>query len=90
MKTTTVPQIITAAVLRALGQSLALVALYVAQRTGAAIMAAHRAHLAARVWLRSSHEFFAQDGDPIRCAGWQFVGYTFAAAVVALVLCINF
>ena len=44
----------------------------------------------ARVWLRSSHEFYAQDGDPIRCTGWQFVGYNIAAAVVAVLLSIKY
>ena len=92
MKTTTAtPQNITAAaVVRALAQCLTLAAVYGAQRTAAALKAARRATIAARAWLRSSHEFFAQDGDPIRCTGWQFVGYNIAAAVVNLVLCINF
>ena len=45
---------------------------------------------AARVWLRASHEFYAADGDPIRCTGWQFIGYNIAAAVVALLLCIEY
>ena len=44
----------------------------------------------ARVWLRASHEFFAADGDPIRCTGWQFVGYNIIAAVVAILLCIKY
>ena len=92
MKTTTAtPQNITAAaVVRALSQCLTLAATYGAQRTAAALRAAHRATLAARVWLRSSHEFFAQDGDPIRCTGWQFIGYNIAAVVVALLLCIEY
>ena len=77
-------------VLRAIGQLLTLAATYGAQRTAAALRAAHRATIAARVWLRASHEFFAQDGDPIRCTGWQFIGYNIAAVVVALLLCINF
>lgn len=38
----------------------------------------------AAAWLRASHEFCAQDGDPIRCTGWQLVGYNLAAAVVVL------
>ena len=92
MKTTTAtPQNITAAaVVRALAQSLTLAATYGAQRTAAALRAAHRATIAARVWLRASHEFFAEDGDPIRCTGWQFIGYNIAAAAAALLLCINF
>lgn len=79
MKTTTAtPQTITAAVV------------YGAQRIAAALKAAHRATLAARAWLRASHEFCAQDGDPIHCTGWQFVGYNLAAAVVVLLLCIKY
>lgn len=88
--TTTAPQIILAAVLRALGQSLTLAAIYGAQRTTAALRAAHRATIFARAWLRTSHEFYAQDGDPIRCTGWQFVGYNIAAAVVFVLLSIKY
>ena len=40
--------------------------------------------------LRASHEFYAQDGDPIKCTGWQFVGYNIAAVVVVLLLCIEY
>ena len=91
MKTTTAtPQITAAAVVRALAQSLTLAAIYGAQRTAAALRAAHRATIAARIWLRASHEFYAQDGDPIKCTGWQFVCYNLAAAVVALLLCIEY
>ena len=92
MKTTTAtPQNITAAaVVRAMAQSFTLAATYGAQRTAAALRAAHRATIAARIWLRASHEFYAQDGDPIKCTGWQFVGYNIAAAVVALLLCIEY
>ena len=92
MKTTTAtPQNITAAaVVRALAQSLTLAAIYGAQRTAAALRAAHRATIAARVWLRSSHEFYAQDGDPIKCTGWQFIGYNLAAAVAVVLLCIKY
>ena len=92
MKTTTAtPQNITvAAVVRTLAQCLTLAATYGAQRTAAAWRAATRATIAARVWLRASHEFYAQDGDPIRCTGWQFIGYNIAAAVAALLLCIEY
>ena len=92
MKTTTAtPQIITAAaVVRALAQSLTLAATYGAQRTAAALRAAHRATISARVWLSSSHEFYGQDGDPIRCTGLQFIGYNIIAAVVAILLCIEY
>ena len=92
MKTTTAtPQTITAAaVLRALAQSFTLAATYGAQRTAAALRAARRATLAARAWLRASHEFYAADGDPIKCTGWQFVAYNIAAAVVAVLLSIKY
>ena len=91
MKTTTAtPQTITAAVVRALAQSFTLAAVYGAQRTAAALKAARRATIAARIWLRATHEFYAQDGDPIKCTGWQFIGYNIAAAVVALLICIEY
>lgn len=92
MKTTTAtPQTITAAaVVRALAQCLHLAAIYGAQRTAAALRSARRFTVDARAWLRSSHEFCALDGDPISCTGWQLIGYNLAAAVVALVLCINY
>ena len=92
MKTTTAtPQNITAAaVVRALAQSLTLAATYGAQRTAAALRAAHRATITARVWLRASHEFYAQDGDPIKCTGWQFVGFNLAAAAAVVLLIINY
>ena len=92
MKTTTATtQTITATtVVRALAQSLTLAATYGAQRTAAALRAARRATIAARAWLRASHEFYAQDGDPIKCTGLQFIGYNIAAAVVALLLCIEY
>lgn len=92
MKTTTAtPQTITAAaVVRALAQSLTLAAVYGAQRTAAALRAARRVTIAARAWLRASHEFCAQDGDPIRCTGWQFVGYNLAAAALIVLLSIKY
>ena len=92
MKTTTAtPQNITAAaVVRALAQCLTLAAVYGAQRTAAALKAARRATIAARVWLRASHEFYGQDGDPIRCTGWQFVGYNIVAAVAVVLLSIKY
>ena len=92
MKTTTAtPQNITAAaVVRALAQCLTLAAIYCAHRTAAALKAARRATIAARVWLRASHEFYGQDGDPIRCTGWQFIGYNIAAVVVAVLLSIKY
>lgn len=92
MKTTTAtPQNITAAaVLRALAQSLTLAATYGAQRTAAALRAARRDTIAARVWLRASHEFYAHDGDPIKCTGWQFIAYNIAAAAVVVLLSIKY
>ena len=44
----------------------------------------------ARQWLQSQHSFYGQDGDPIKCTGWQFVGYNIIAAVVAILLCIKY
>lgn len=91
MKTTiATPQITAAAVVRALAQSLTLAAVYGAQRTAAALRAARRVTIAARAWLRASHEFCAQDGDPIRCTGWQFVGYNLAAAALIVLLSIKY
>lgn len=44
----------------------------------------------ARQWLRTQHSFYGDDGDPINCTGWQFVGYNIIAAVVAILLCIEY
>lgn len=41
-------------------------------------------------WLRTQHSFYGQDGEPIRCTVWQFVGYNIIAAVVAILLCIEY
>ena len=92
MKTiTATPQTITAAaVRRALAQCLTLAATYGAQRTAAALKAARRFAIRSASWLRSSHEFFAQDGDPIRCTGWQLVGFNLAAAAVVVLLSIKY
>ena len=43
-----------------------------------------------RKWLQAQHSFFAKDGNPIRCTGWQFVGYNIMAAAVAILLCIAY
>lgn len=43
-----------------------------------------------RQWLRTQHSFWGEDGDPILCTGWQFVGYNIIAAVVAILLCIEY
>ena len=44
----------------------------------------------ARPWLQAQHSFYGQDGDPIQCTGWQFVGYNIIAAIVAILLCIEY
>ena len=44
----------------------------------------------ARNWLQAQHSFYGQDGDPIRCTGWQFIGYNIIAAVVTILLCIEY
>ena len=89
--TTTATRLITSSdVLRAIGNLLTIAAIYGAQRTAAALRAANRATIAARIWLRASHELFAADGDPIRCTGWQFIGYNIAAVVVAVLLSIRY
>ena len=44
----------------------------------------------ARQWLRAQHSFYGQDGAPIKCTGWQFIGYNIVAAVVAILLCIEY
>ena len=44
----------------------------------------------ARQSLQAQHSFYGKDGDPIQCTGWQFVGYNIIAAVVAILLCIEY
>ena len=89
--TTATHQTITAAaVVRALAQCITIAAAYGAQRTAAAQRAANRATISTLQWLQAKHSFFAQDGDPIRCTGYQIVGYNLAAAAATLLLCINF
>ena len=44
----------------------------------------------ARNWLMAQLSFYGKDGDHIQCTGWQFIGYNIAAAVVALLLCIEY
>lgn len=43
----------------------------------------------ARKWLWAQHSFYGRDGDPIKCTGWQFVGYNLLTAVFVLLLCIE-
>lgn len=64
----------------------AVVALLVGRMTKNALVALKTA----RQWLRTQHSFYGQDGDPIKCTGWQFVGYNIIAAVVAILLCIEY
>lgn len=64
----------------------AVVALLVGRMTKNALVALKTA----RQWLRTQHSFYGQDGDPIRCTGWQFIGYNIIAAVVAILLCIEY
>ena len=42
-----------------------------------------------RQWLQAQHSFYGKDGDPIKCTGWQFVGYNLLTAVFVLLLCIE-
>lgn len=44
----------------------------------------------ARQWLQAQHSFYAKDGDPIRCTGWQIIGYNIIAALVAFLFCIKY
>ena len=44
----------------------------------------------ARQWLRTQHSFYGNDGDPIKCTGWQLVSYNIIAAVVTILLCIKY
>ena len=42
-----------------------------------------------RQWLQAQHSFYGKDGDPIKCTGWQFVGYNLLTAVFVLLLCVE-
>ena len=44
----------------------------------------------ARQWLLAQHSFYGKDGDPIKCTGWQFIGYNIIAAIVVILLCIEY
>ena len=65
---------------------LAIVVLLVARTAKNALTA----FKTARQWLHAQHSFYDQDGDPIQCTGWQFVGYNIIAAIVAILLCIEY
>ena len=90
MKTTTATtQNITAAVVvRALAQCLTLAATYGAQRTAAALRAAHRVTISVCQWLNSRHNFTDEE-DPVIMTGWQYLGFGVVVMFVAMVLCIN-
>lgn len=64
----------------------AIVVLIVSRTVKNAMVAIKTAHQ----WLQTQHSFWGQDSDPIKCTGWQFVGYNIIAAVVALLLCIEY
>lgn len=72
---------------RALLLALAVIAIILARRAACNTLKADRN---ARKWLTTRHDFFAADGDPIQCTGWQFIGYNIIAAVVAILLCIKY
>lgn len=54
-----------------------------------AIRATFKAMAAARIWLNSKHTFF-DDGDPVVCTGWQFVGIGLISCVVVFILGIDY
>lgn len=72
---------------RALLTALFAVVVFLAIRTATNALAALKT---ACQWLQTQHRFFGEDGDPIKCTGWQFVGYNIIAAVVAMLLCIDY
>lgn len=72
---------------RALLTALFTVAVLLVSRTAKNTFEAFKT---ARQWLRAQHSFYGQDGEPIQCTGWQFVGYNIIAAVVAILLCIKY
>ena len=72
---------------RALLAALFAVVVLLVTRTAKNALAALKT---ARQWLQAQHSFYGDDGDPIKCTGWQFVGYNIMAAVVALLLCIEY
>lgn len=72
---------------RALLAALFAVVVLLVSRTAKNALAAVKT---ARQWLQTQHNFYGEDGDPIKCTGWQFVGYNIIAAVVAILLCIEY
>lgn len=90
MKTTTAtPQNVTAAaVVRTMAQCLTLVATYGAQRTVAALRAAHRATIAVCQWLNSRHNF-TDEQDPVIMTGWQYLGFGVVVTFIAMLMSIE-
>ena len=89
MTTTATTQNITAAaVVRALAQCLTLAAIYGAQRTAAALIAAHRATIAVCQWLNSRHNFTDKE-DPVIMTGWQYLGFGVVVMFMAMLMCIE-
>lgn len=90
MKTTTetTQNITAAAVVRALVQFFTIAAIYGAQRTAAAMRAAHRASIAVCQCFNSRHNF-TDDEDPVIMTGWQYLGFGVVVMFIAMVLCIN-
>lgn len=89
MKTFTTAQPLTAtAVITALCQSLALVALYLIQQSRHALRTACRMAQSVRQWLNTSHDFSNEEGE-IHLTGWQFLGFVCAVCAVAVLLSID-
>ena len=72
---------------RALLADLFAVTVLLATRMAKSALAAFKT---VRQWLQAQHSFYGKDGDPIKCTGWQFVGYNIIAAIVAILLCIEY
>lgn len=72
---------------RALLAALFAVTALLATRMAKSALAAFKT---VRQWLQAQHSFYGKDGDPIKCTGWQFVGYNIIAAVVTILLCIEY
>ena len=79
---TSTVQMPTAAILR----SILTLLIVLAERVTKAFL---KAMAATRVWLITKHKFF-DDGDPVVCTGWQFVGIAFVSCVIAFILGIDY
>ena len=73
----------TRALLTALIAVVVLLINRMAENTLAGLKTAHQ-------WLQSQHSFYVKDGDPIRCTGWQIIGYNIIAALVSFLFCIKY